>query len=149
MSRIRGKDTEPERLVRSALHRMGYRFRLHVKDLPGKPDIVLPKFKTVVFVHGCFWHRHPRCKYAYTPKSRVAFWTRKLADNVVRDTTTRSRLQSLGWRVAVIWECQVDDESKIMRLAGRRTATVDVIGKRPYNQGPTGKERCHGRGCNG
>ncbi|MBU1162905.1 MAG: DNA mismatch endonuclease Vsr, partial [Proteobacteria bacterium] len=74
MSRIRGKDTKPEIIVRSMLHRMGYRFRLHRKDLPGKPDIVLPKYKTVIFVHGCFWHRHKGCKYAYTPKSRVKFW---------------------------------------------------------------------------
>ena len=85
MSRIRGRDTAPELLVRSALHRAGYRFRLHREDLPGRPDIVLPKYRTVVFVHGCFWHRHKGCRFAYTPKSRVAFWNDKFRRNVERD----------------------------------------------------------------
>ena len=89
MSRIRGSDTKPELLVRSLLHRMGYRFRLHRKDLPGRPDIVLPKYRTVIFVHGCFWHRHKGCKYAYTPKSRTDFWQNKFQGTVERDKRNR------------------------------------------------------------
>ncbi|MDA1164362.1 MAG: DNA mismatch endonuclease Vsr [Planctomycetota bacterium] len=106
MSRIRGADTKPEIRVRSMLHQMGYRFRLHRKDLPGKPDIVLPKYATVVFVHGCFWHRHPGCPFAYTPKSRVDFWSKKFARNVERHEEVERELQSLGWRVIVVWECE-------------------------------------------
>lgn len=107
MSRIRGKNTEPERIVRSALHRAGFRFRLHVKDLPGKPDIVLPKYRTVIFVHGCFWHRHPGCRYAYTPKTRVPFWKRKFAENVRNDRLARRRLARLGWCTIVVRECSL------------------------------------------
>jgi len=114
MSRIRSKDTKPELIVRSLLHHMGYRFRLHRKDLPGKPDIVLPKYKTVIFVHGCFWHRHKNCKYAYTPKSRVEFWEKKLNGNVDRDKLNRKDLKYLGWKVIVVWECQVK-ETKILK----------------------------------
>src|SRR5688572_20880875 len=85
MSRIRGKDTRPERAVRSILHRLGYRFRLHCKSLPGRPDVVLARYRTVVLVHGCFWHRHSKCQYAFTPKSRSEFWSDKFAANVARD----------------------------------------------------------------
>jgi DNA mismatch endonuclease (patch repair protein) len=106
MSRIRGKDTKPELAVRSALHRAGYRFRLHRKYLPGQPDIVLLKYRTVVFVHGCFWHRHKGCKFAYAPKSRVAFWNEKFLRNVDRDRRNANALRRLGWRVITIWECQ-------------------------------------------
>ena len=106
MSRIRGKDTTPELAVRSALHRLGYRFRLHRRDLPGRPDIVLPKYGTVIFVHGCFWHRHARCKYAYTPKSRVEFWHHKFQQNVERDRRVQRELRRLGWKVIVVWECE-------------------------------------------
>lgn len=109
MSRIRSKDTTPERIVRSFLHRNGFRFRLHVKDLPGTPDIVLPKYKTVIEVRGCYWHRHEGCKYAYMPKTRVEFWQRKFAENVSRDEQTEQALKKLGWRVIVIWECEVED----------------------------------------
>ena len=109
MSRIKSKDTTPERVVRSFLHRNGFRFRLHVKDLPGTPDIVLPKYKTVIEVRGCYWHRHPGCKYAYAPKTRVEFWSQKFAENVARDMKTELALKSLGWRIIVIWECEVDD----------------------------------------
>ena len=108
MSRIRSKDTKPEKTVRSMLHRMGYRFRLHVKDLPGKPDIVLPKYKTVIFVHGCFWHRHKGCKYAYNPKSRIKFWQKKFKDNVKRFKTVEKELKKLNWQVIVLWECEVN-----------------------------------------
>ncbi len=117
MSGIRSKDTKPEKLVRSQLHRAGYRFRLHDKRLPGKPDIILPKYKTVIFVHGCFWHRHPGCKYAYIPKSRTDFWQKKFADNVERDINVKEKLEKLGWRVMVVWECETcDEESVIKRL---------------------------------
>ncbi|HUV50351.1 MAG TPA: very short patch repair endonuclease [Anaerolineae bacterium] len=107
MGRIRSKDTKPEKAVRSLLHKSGYRFRIHRKDLPGKPDIVLPKFKTVIFVHGCFWHRHDGCEYAYTPKSRQEFWKAKFKGNIKRDQKNRDELERLGWKVIVIWECEI------------------------------------------
>jgi DNA mismatch endonuclease, patch repair protein len=107
MSRIRAENTRPEVIVRSILHRLGYRFRLHVRKLPGRPDIVLPKLKMIIFVHGCFWHRHPSCKYAYTPKSRVDFWQTKFLQNIKRDTEVLEQLKGLGWKVKIIWECQV------------------------------------------
>jgi len=110
MSRIRSKDTSPEKRVRSFLHRAGFRFRLHVKNLPGSPDIVLPKYRTVIFVHGCFWHRHPGCKYAYTPKSRVDFWQKKFKENVVRDRKNIALLEEKGWKVLIIWECEVSKD---------------------------------------
>ena len=113
MSRIRGKDTTPEKRVRSLLHRMGYRFRLHVRELPGRPDIVLPKYRAVVFVHGCYWHRHPGCKYAYTPKSRVDFWLQKFEDNVRRDRASSKALTELGWSVCVVWECETRDTERL------------------------------------
>lgn len=106
MSRIKNRDTKPELIVRSLLHRKGYRFRLHRKDLPGKPDITLPRFKTVIFVHGCFWHRHEGCRYAYNPKSRVDFWQKKFSCNVIRDQEVQNALLELGWKVYVIWECE-------------------------------------------
>lgn len=114
MSRIKGKDTKPEIAVRKILHQMGYRFRIHRIDLPGKPDIVLPKFKTIIFVHGCFWHRHPMCKYAYTPKTRVDFWNVKFAENVKRDKMNRAELKKLGWRVGIIWECETTDQNLLI-----------------------------------
>lgn len=107
MSRISGQNTAPERAVRSMLHGMGYRFRLHRADLPGKPDIVLPRYRTVILVHGCFWHRHKGCKFAYTPKSRVAFWCRKFESNVARDRRVVRDLRCLGWRVVTVWECEL------------------------------------------
>jgi DNA mismatch endonuclease, patch repair protein len=116
MSRIRGANTKPEIRVRSMLHQMGYRFRLHRKDLPGKPDIVLPKYETVIFVHGCFWHRHPNCPFAYTPKSRVDFWKKKFARNVERHVEVEAELAAHGWRVVVVWECETKDEEKLYEL---------------------------------
>lgn len=107
MSGIQGKNTRPELLVRKYLHGRGLRFRLHVKELPGKPDLVFPKYKTVVFVHGCFWHRHPGCKYASTPNSRKQFWENKLSENVERDAYQIAALGGMGWRVLVVWECEL------------------------------------------
>ena len=115
MSRIRSKDTAPEKLVRSALHRMGLRFRLHRSDLPGKPDIVLPAHKTAVFVHGCFWHRHKGCHLAYTPKTNTAFWQSKFASNVIRDRVKARSLERLGWKVLTVWECQTSDSKALAR----------------------------------
>ena len=107
MSRVRSRDTKPEKLVRSMLHRMGYRFSLRRKDLPGRPDIVLPYHKTVVFVHGCFWHQHSGCPKAKKPDSHSEFWDEKLRSNERRDKFTGKALRHAGWRVIVIWECQL------------------------------------------
>ena len=106
MGRIRSKNTKPEIIVRSVLHRMGFRFSLRRKELPGHPDIVLPKYKTVIFVHGCFWHRHNACKTFSMPKSRVRFWSNKFDTNVGRDRKNQCELRKLGWKVIVLWECQ-------------------------------------------
>jgi DNA mismatch endonuclease, patch repair protein len=107
MSKVRGKNTRPEELVRSLLHRMGFRFRLHRKDLPGTPDIVLPKYRTVIFVHGCFWHRHADCKKSSMPQTNKNFWGKKLARNVERDAEVAGELTRTGWRVLVVWECEL------------------------------------------
>ncbi|WP_455914519.1 very short patch repair endonuclease [Pseudomonas syringae] len=107
MSGIRSKNTQPEMIVRKFLHSQGYRFRIHRKDLPGSPDIVLPRFQTCIFVHGCFWHRHPNCRYATTPKSRPEFWLEKLTKNAERDLRAVERLILLGWTVVTIWECEL------------------------------------------
>ena len=106
MSRVRSKNTKPELLVRSVLHRMGYRFRVHRKDLPGNPDIVLPKHRTVILVHGCFWHQHPGCKRAKIPEHNADYWEPKLRRNVERDTEAQRLLREQGWRVVVLWECE-------------------------------------------
>ena len=106
MSAIKSKNTKPEIAVRKLLHSMGYRFRLHRKDLPGSPDIVLPKYKTVIFVHGCFWHRHKNCQYATIPKTRQEFWNKKFKVNVERDLQIQERIKDINWRSVVIWECE-------------------------------------------
>lgn len=115
MSGIRSKDTKPEIAVRKFLHRCGLRFRLGGCGLPGRPDIVLPKWKTVVRVHGCFWHRHPGCRFAYNPATRVDFWQQKFSENVKRDYRTAQELEDLGWKVLTIWECEID-EAELTRL---------------------------------
>jgi DNA mismatch endonuclease, patch repair protein len=107
MSRIKGKNTKPEILVRKYLHAQGYRFRLHVKDLPGKPDIVLPKYKTVIFVHGCFWHGHKGCKYYIVPKTRTKWWLDKINRNIANDRKYLRVLRKNNWKVIVIHECQL------------------------------------------
>lgn len=113
MARVRGKDTGPELRVRRAAHRLGLRFRLHRKDLPGKPDLVLPKYRLAVFVHGCFWHRHEGCRRATMPASRTEFWTAKFAATISRDRRQIAELQALGWRAVVIWECELKDDLEL------------------------------------
>lgn len=114
MSRIKGANTKPEIAVRSLLHRMGYRFRLHRRGLPGTPDIVLPVREAVVFVHGCFWHGHA-CKKTKMPKSRESYWTEKIEANRRRDARNRKSLRALGWKVVVVWECEVKKGELISR----------------------------------
>jgi len=106
---VRSTDTVPEKRVRSLLHRLGFRFRLHRHDLPGKPDVVLPKYRTVVFVHGCFWHRHPNCPRATTPASRQKYWLPKFRRTVKRDRDHQEKLSESGWNVVIIWECETRD----------------------------------------
>lgn len=107
MAGIKGKNTRPELTVRRFLHAHGYRFRLHRRDLPGKPDILMPRLKACIFVHGCFWHRHANCKYAVLPKTRVDFWTKKLESNVARDRRVMEELTAKGWHVITVWECEL------------------------------------------
>ena len=113
MAGIKGRDTTPEIVVRRIAHGLGFRFRLYRKDLPGRPDISFPRHRVVVFVHGCFWHRHDGCRYAYTPKTRVRFWTEKFSQNVARDRRNDELLHNLGWRVHVIWECETRDKTAV------------------------------------
>ena len=115
MAGIKGRDTKPELVVRRIAHKLGLRFRLHRKDLPGCPDLVFPRRRVVVFVHGCFWHRHEGCQYAYMPKSRIEFWTTKFAQNIARDRRDEEALRNLDWRVLVIWECATRDEDTVRR----------------------------------
>ena len=107
MQAVKGKNTSPEVLVRQYLHRQGYRFRLHRKDLPGKPDIVLPKYKTVIFINGCFWHRHQGCKHATMPASNIDYWEKKFKRTQERDKSQYRQLEELGWKVYIVWECEV------------------------------------------
>ena len=122
LAAVRGRDTAPELAVRRALHALGFRIRLHRGDLPGRPDIVLPRYRTVVMVHGCFWHRHEGCALAQTPVRNAPAWEAKFAANAARDETNRAALEALGWRVLVAWECETRDrqrlESKLMAWFG-------------------------------
>ena len=120
MARIRGEDTRPELVVRRALHAAGYRYRLHLRRMPARPDIVLPKFRAVVLVHGCFWHRHEGCRLAYMPKSRIDFWNEKFSGNLLRDHRQHKALLDSGWRVLVIWECA-------LRGTARQLATMTIV----------------------
>jgi DNA mismatch endonuclease (patch repair protein) len=115
MSRIKGRDTKPEMIVRRLVHGLGYRYRLHVGQLPGRPDLVFRSRRRVIFVHGCFWHRHtdPACRLARLPKSRLDFWKPKLEANASRDATNQTRLGVLGWRVLVVWECETADQDAL------------------------------------
>lgn len=116
MSRIRGKDTAPEKAVRSLLHKSGFRFRLHRRDLPGRPDLALPKYNTVIFVHGCFWHAHNGCRFYNDPKTNPVFWKEKLSTNVARDRKNMGSLSAMGWRVLVVWECAIRDKDDLTSL---------------------------------
>jgi DNA mismatch endonuclease, patch repair protein len=116
MSQIQAKDTKPEIIVRKFLHANGFRYRLHVKDLPGKPDLVLPKYNTVIFVHGCFWHVHEGCKYFKLPETNNEFWKEKLYGNKMRDEKHIRVLKDLGWNVIVVWECELKPEKKVKTL---------------------------------
>lgn len=118
MAGICGKDTAPELAVRRFLHRAGLRFRLHAR-LPGKPDLVFPRYRVALFVHGCFWHRHPGCRYTTTPASNAAFWRQKFAENVSRDARVQRQLETLGWQVHVVWACQLSE-----RELGALVATI-------------------------
>jgi len=124
MRGVKGKNTRPELLVRSILHKAGYRFRLHRKDLPGKPDIALPKYETVIFVHGCFWHQHKQCPDGRIPSSNTKFWKNKFAANRRRDKLALEALKALGWRVIVVWGCEASDArrlpKKLMAILGKR-----------------------------
>ena len=113
MSRVKNRDTLPERLVRSELHRMGFRFRLQRRDLPGVPDLVLPKYRRAIFVHGCFWHGHHGCSRSKRPSSNVDFWNAKLNANLTRDQRNQRRLRRLGWSSNVIWECETKNPAKL------------------------------------
>jgi DNA mismatch endonuclease (patch repair protein) len=115
MAKVRGKDTRPELVVRRLAHALGFRFRLHRRDLPGSPDLVFPRLQKAVFVHGCFWHRHSGCSKASTPKTRVGFWKSKFAANVQRDARATVALEEMGWDVCVVWECETADGKHLAR----------------------------------
>lgn len=122
MRAIRGRDTKPELLLRRMLHRLGYRYRLHARDLPGSPDIIFRSRRKVIFVHGCFWHSHPGCPKAYRPKTRVEFWTEKLERNRQRDAEVETALHALGWSSLVVWECEAVDSEHL------RNRVMDFLG---------------------
>ncbi len=126
MSRIRGRDTGPELTVRRLLHAMGYRYRLQARDLPGRPDIVFRRRHVALFVHGCFWHRHD-CGLAYTPKTRREFWQSKFDGNVARDRRVQHELKAAGWRVIIIWECQLDDLASLAKRLAKQLGPRGVV----------------------
>lgn len=123
MSGIRSRDTKPEMTVRKYLHAKGFRYRLHTRTLPGSPDLVLPKYRTAIFVHGCFWHRHPGCRYTTTPASNVERWDQKFRANMERDARKQAELEAAGWRVIVVWECELRGAAQ-ERLARLRDEIV-------------------------
>ena len=138
MGRVRGKDSKPEMAVRRMVHALGYRFRLHARYLPGTPDLAFPGKRKVIFVHGCFWHRHPKCIRTTTPKTRAAFWADKFKQNIARDAARERELKTLGWKVLVIWECETFDDGTLKSLVksflsnrGRvaRTTTITSRGQ--------------------
>lgn len=116
MGRVRGKNSAPELAARSVAHEFGYRFRLHRKDLPGSPDLVFPRLRKVIFVHGCFWHRHPGCSRTTTPKTRQEFWVEKFEANVARDLRNLQDLETLGWKCRVVWECETKDPESLRAI---------------------------------
>lgn len=132
MAGIRNRDTAPERAVRRELYGLGIRYRLHNGKLPGRPDIVIGRLRTVIFVHGCYWHRHPGCRLAYTPKSNVEFWLAKLEGNAARDARNQALLEEQGWRVIVIWECETRDlpvlRERLAKLLDMESAAAEITG---------------------
>lgn len=148
MSSIKGKNTKPEMAVRRWLHAQGYRYRLHRKGLPGKPDLVLPKYNLVIFVHGCFWHQHPGCHYAYTPASNSEKWKAKLEGNRQRDQVQQQQLLDMGWRVLVIWECGLKHLSQMIEeiapIINSDTKLLEwpATPPRPSRQFNTGDNSC-------
>lgn len=139
MARIKAKDTKPELLVRRALHRLGFRYSLHSKVLPGRPDLVMPKYQTVVFVDGCFWHQHSECKFASLPKSNTEYWIPKLAATKERDRRNRSRLRQQNWRVFTVWECGVKLEfEETVALLAKAIRTENAVSQEfpPYPPKP-------------
>lgn len=125
MSRIKSKNTVPELTIRSMLHKAGYRFRIHVKNLPGKPDILLPKYHTVILVNGCFWHRHKRCKRATTPTTNIEYWNYKFQKNIARDKLQIKSLKKLGLKVITVWECEISKspEQVFKKILSRLSST--------------------------
>jgi len=135
MSKVRSADTKPEWILRCGLHRLGFRYRLRDARIPGRPDLVFPKYSSVVFVHGCYWHRHPDCKDASTPKSNTAFWLAKFSENVQRDERNRIELERRGWRVLVVWECE---------LVNSTTDTIRTVAEWLAEERPSDAEHPHG-----
>ena len=126
MSRIKGQNTTPELKLRSCLHRLGFRFRIHDTKLPGKPDIVMAKYRTAVFVHGCFWHRHDGCRHTSTPKSNQSFWLEKFRRTLDRDQQNFKALNNLGWQVLIVWECEINsDASQAAQRIARHLGEVE------------------------
>ncbi len=125
MSRIKGKNTKPEMLVRQFLFSQGYRYRLHVKNLPGKPDIVLPKYKTVIFIHGCFWHGHKGCRYFVIPKTRTEWWMDKINRNSELDQNAVKALKKSGYKVIIIWECNLKSKTLFRTLSSLSTKLIN------------------------
>ncbi len=119
MSRVKGCDTKPEKLVRSLVHRMGFRFRIHRRDLPGNPDIVLPRHGKIIFVHGCFWHGHKGCQRSKRPKTNTSFWNKKLDENIIRDKRFQKKLRRMGWKVLVVWQCETRKPEQLLRKLKR------------------------------
>lgn len=127
MSRVKGKDTKPEEIVRKYLFSQGFRYRKNDKRLPGKPDIVLPKYKTVIFVNGCFWHKHEGCKYFVWPKSNSEFWKEKIESNIVRDKKQYEELQNAGWHVIIVWECELKKKQRMDTLERLVTEIQTIV----------------------
>jgi DNA mismatch endonuclease, patch repair protein len=115
MSSVQQQNTKPEKIVRSLLHRLGFRFRKNVSSLMGKPDIVLPKYKTIIFVHGCFWHQHTECKKSRRPTTNIEFWNQKLDKNIKRDKETETELRNLGWKILTVWDCELKDKNLLIQ----------------------------------
>lgn len=151
MAGIRGKNTKPERFLRSLLHRQGFRYRVHGAALPGRPDVVLPRHRVAIFVHGCFWHRHLGCRFAYLPSSNKAFWQEKFAANLKRDQLAQRRLLDQGWRVLVVWECAIRaaaaDPSRLSErmkkwiATGRNRGDIPRLGASARPSRPISRER--------